>query len=130
MNDNKTYKVIKIINNTSILINGGEDNEIKKNDEFEIYQPGIEVKDPDTDEILGILDYVKAVVTATTVYEKMSICQQIEIIPTSIQRLPTSIYADNKQVQFLNVDYEQISGGFENVDKTIRIGDLVRAARG
>jgi len=124
---NSTYKVVKIIDDKQIVINAGSNSFVSRGNEFEIYQPGIEVLDDATGESLGSLDFVKARVEATTVYPKMSICKHIETemrgaLAMAAILAPTTV----RVAQTLNVNSEDISGGFENVDKKINVGDLVR----
>lgn len=122
---NKTIKVIKIINDTSLVINSGTLDSVKKGDEFEIFQPGCEVLDPETNESLGALDYIKATVRVESALPKMSVCINTESKKEPI--FPLYNFSSTREViKTLPVSPEDISGGYENVDKTIRIGDLVR----
>ena len=125
---NSAYKVVKIIDDKQIVINAGSNSFVSRGNEFEIYQPGIEVFDDATGESLGSLDFVKARVEATTVFPKMSICKHIVKETRSFLGLGADIFEPTKVrvAQTLNVNAEDISGGFENVDKMISVGDLVR----
>lgn len=122
-----TYKVVKIISDKELVINGGSEHDVKRNDDFEIFERGVEVIDEETRASLGTLDYVKTVVTADTVHPKMSVCKKFarERRPQDIASEAFSREAPIKPAS-LNIDPQDISGGFEGVDKKIRVGDLAR----
>ncbi len=119
-------KVVKIIDSYSIVINVGSDKDFKLGDELEIFEKGEVVIDPDTGESLGTLDYIKARVKITTILPKMSICKDIRQVNNMAKALANFSTFNIKEAQTLNVDSLDISGGFENVDKKIKIGDFVR----
>ncbi len=121
----KIYKVIKIIDDTSIVINAGSDDGITTADRFEIFTTGNEIKDPDTGEVLGTLDTIKETVSVDNLFPKMCICRDIMIIKG------LSNYMDSLtkiKYQTLKVDATQISGGLSD-DLTIRIGDKARLVK-
>lgn len=122
---NNTYKVVKIIDDRQIVINAGSDDSVKRGTEFEIFQPGVEVFDDETEEALGTLDYVKARVEVTTVYPRMSLCKNIYTETQSVMFDFAKALTSTKR-KTLNVNPEDISGGFEGAESKIRIGDLVR----
>lgn len=123
----KKNKVIKIINDTSLVINVGSIDSVKNGDEFEIFQPGCEVLDPETNESLGTLDYVKATVRVKNAFPKMSVCVNTQTKSEPLFPPTMNVFSAAREViQTLPIAPEDISGGYENVDKTIRIGDLVR----
>lgn len=66
-------KVIKILDEYNIVINIGSDS-INVGDSVYIYERGSEVIDPDTNELLGTIDLVKATIRVIEVFEKFSIC--------------------------------------------------------
>jgi len=119
-------KVIKIIDDMQIVINAGTEYGIKNGDKFEIYLKGIEIFDPVTNEALGTLDFIKARVQAFTVYPKMTICKNERTRDISFVDALSFWPKSYTQRESLNVNKDEISGGFENADKIIRIGDLVR----
>ncbi|WP_121615258.1 FlgT C-terminal domain-containing protein [Virgibacillus halodenitrificans] len=118
------YKVVKIIDENRIVINAGKKDGISKGQVLEIYEPGEEVKDPDTGESLGTLDYIKADINVQHIFEKMAICINDEVESYS---LPTMITGQLNKThpKSLNVDSKEISGGLVGTRK-IRVGDLVR----
>lgn len=128
MEKTKIFKVIKIIDEYTIVINAGSDY-VKENDKLEIYIPGSPIIDPDTKENLGTLDTIKAKLIVTNVYEKFCICTNARISKTisplaQIALLSSSL--QQEEPQKLDVDPEQISGGYNSEDLKIRIGDLVK----
>lgn len=101
----------------------GGNNDIKPGDAFEIYSPGADIRDPDTGESLGALDYVKGKIIARDVFPKMAVCynqDRTEILAANLMSTLVGRIAE------LNVAAEDISGGFEGIDPKIRVGDLVR----
>ena len=128
------YKVVKIIDDKQIVINAGADNNVVKGQKFEIYQPSVEVIDKDINQSLGTLDYVKARVSADTVLPKMSICKRfVTKMRPPILGYMDDLYTKSKPVEVadtLNIDPKDITGGFESVNKQIKVGDLVRKALG
>lgn len=129
---NRIIRVIKIIDDMNIVINCGENEGIKEGDRFYIYsENGTAVIDPFTNENLGSFKGIKAKVIATTVYEKMCVCQNSVIIgglSNTLGVLAIEPYIGKRAS--LNVDPSQISGGLDaNVDEPIRIGDEVEKIR-
>lgn len=139
MNENK-FKIIKIIDDYKVVINTGKNNKVKKGDKFEIYIKGVELKDEETGTSYGTLDYVKAIVEAVEVFEKASVCENVETYtekqtPTlqaglkSLNGIAASLYGYGEEKTYikpLEVDQSQVTGYGVEIDKTIRIGDLVR----
>ncbi len=121
----KIYKIIKIIDDETLVINAGYDNGIKIGDDFEIFEDGEEIKDPDTGEVLGTLDTIKERVEAIDVFPKMCICRH-NIIVNYIKAI-TGDFTKIKS-KTLNIDSSQISGGLSD-NLTIHIGDKVRKIR-
>lgn len=74
----KEYKVIEIIDAYNLIINYGLERNAKQGDRLRIVDRGEEVKDPDTGEILGTLDAIKAVVSVKNAYNKFSVCHKIK----------------------------------------------------
>lgn len=118
----KTYKIIKIIDDQTLVINAGYDDDIEIGDQFEIYSTGEEIKDPDTNEVLGTLDHIKERVEAVDVFEKMCICRH-NVLVNFLQNVTNNLTRVEPKV--LNVDSSQISGGLSD-DDVIKIGDKVR----
>lgn len=124
--DNKSWKIIKIIDNYQVVVNAGHD-DVARGDILEVYVEGSPVLDPDTNEELGTLDYIKALLEVDVVYPKMCICKNSEI-----ERIPAFNFAALEKFQTIEkikplpVDAAEISGGFVKSDIKIRTGDKVR----
>lgn len=139
----KEIKVAKIIDDTSIVINAGENQGIQENDKFQIIgKLGSEpVIDPDTKESLGTLDDIKATVIAQDIFPNMTVCRSKYIkeeingaaIPNAgkagfartIKQLQNGILSSG-HYESLNVDEQQITGGFKKSNTPIQIGDIAR----
>lgn len=123
------FRIIKIIDDETIVINAGTQNNIKEGAKFEIYEIGNDIIDPETKENLGSLDTIKDTVEAINVLEKMCICRHIinynPLSNIAITMASSLIATKNKQ---LNVETKDISGGLTS-DLTIRIGDKVRLVK-
>lgn len=115
----RKFQVVKIIDSSKIVINGGSENQLTVGDMFQISGPkGEEVVDPETNRPLGHLTTKKAIVEITTVMEKMAICES-----TSKDFLRTSAILRSYRPP-LNVDPDDITGGEpEDSDQQIKIGD-------
>lgn len=123
----EVYRIIKIIDDKTVVINAGEKDHIKKGDEFQIYSIGESVIDPETKEDLGTLNTIKEVVSAVDVLPNMSICRHIDVnyynpFSSMVSPFSTKEVVTNK---CLNVETTQITGGLSQ-DLTIKIGDKVR----
>lgn len=132
-------KIAKIIDTRSIVINAGINENIKIGDEFQIIgSKGPKVKDPDTGKELGTLDSIKGRVIITHVYAKMAIAESethrqkpanILGISGSTNDQSSAMMKDllyGPEVQHdLNVDMNKISGGYEENNEPITIGDIV-----
>ena len=124
----KTFKVIKIINDKTLIINAGREDGVYNEDDIEIYSPGMEITDPDTGESLGTLDYVKATLEVTNAMPKMSECKNVVVKKEKTLSM-LSYYDDTREVktnETININPLDISGGYEGVDPKVRVGDLVR----
>ena len=121
--EEKTLKIVKIINEYKVIVNAGKNESILEDDIFEVYEPGHEVFDPDTKESLGTLDFIKAKLRVVDVLPKMCICENRD---QRLKTLDSVINMTYNQKTPLNVDSKDISGGFEGINKKIRIGDFVR----
>lgn len=119
------YKIAKIISEYKVVVNAGSNNSIKENDVLEVYQPGQEVTDPETGESLGTLDFVKAKLRVVDVFPKMCVCENRETQQKSLFSNISQSFFYEETIP-LNVQTTDISGGYEGIDKKIKVGDLVR----
>lgn len=120
----KAFKIVKIISEYKVVVNAGSNELIHEDQILEVYEPGQEVIDPETNKSLGTLDYIKAKLRVVDVLPKMCICENRD--GTMQKDFSEIIALKVTQKVPLNVDSSEISGGYENVSKKIRIGDLVR----
>ena len=118
------FKVIKIISDKRIVINAGK-NEVQTGEILRVIEKNSEeIVDPDTNEVLGTLDYIKATITVEYVYEHMSICKNYET--KTVNALdPFETLRQREVTSPLNVNLSQITGGYNIDNKLIEIGDLV-----
>lgn len=116
------YQVVKVISEYKIVINAGSENSIQIGQPLEIFAPGKDVFDPKTSAKLGVLNCCKAKLTVRDVFPRMCICVNRETESTAFleQAIPS------RRPLPLPVDPQEISGGFEGIQKKIQVGDLVR----
>lgn len=138
----KEIKVAKIIDNTSLVINAGEHQGIKKGDKFQIIgkKGSQSVIDPDTGEDLGTLDEIKGKVTVQEVYPNMAVCksqyvrdevninnmvgnQMMAGMNKTLSEIKSGVITSG-HYESLNVEPTQITGGFKESDDPIRVGDI------
>lgn len=127
----KEFKVVKILDEYNLIINAGTKHGIKQNDEFQILdKKGSEVIDPDTQEVIGQLDLIKATVNVTELQEKMCICSSKHTVKiNSPFSAGLSSITDNlsfSEQEKLNVDLTQVTGGKRRSNEKIRLGDTAR----
>lgn len=124
-------KVVKIIDEDSLVINIGLREAVKFNDKFAVFIPGDEVIDPDTNESLGTLDTIKCYLKPKDILEKMTVCVNAETALTSFGAAMTggtpqiNLLGGLTNPKRLPVDFEEISGGLQPRTK-VKIGDFVR----
>ncbi|EIA19604.1 hypothetical protein [Listeria fleischmannii] len=128
------YKVIAVPDDTRIIINLGKENNPESDFELlgrevEVSEKGIEIIDPDTKEVLGSYDPVKARLEITNVYDKFSVARKVIITNQSpLQQMvlsPMLKTAEKTTYESLNVNEEDISHTTLN-SNIISIGDLVK----
>lgn len=122
---NSPYKIVKIINEYRVVVNAGSNDSVHDGDILEVYVPGSEVKDPDTGEDLGTLDYVKAKLRVVDTFPRMCVCENRACQSVFSWADALSSLSGQESLP-LNVDSKDISGGYEGINKKIKVGDLVR----
>lgn len=125
--EEKIFKIVKILSDETVIINAGEKDSIKRGDTFEIFGPGMEIKDDDTGESLGTIDNIKETVSVLKVFDKMCECSHISETASILDVINSTgrLYNKSKYKKILNVDKEQLLND-DNLDKTIRKGDSAR----
>ncbi|MBU8572713.1 hypothetical protein KM900_19710 [Bacillus subtilis] len=139
------FRVIKIIDEYSLVINGGLNKDVSLGDKIEIYLQGEEIIDPfDGDKKLGTLDFIKDKLEVVELYSNFSVCKKLVKTkvyqPSALQKafassniastLQTALggYARTEiKSEKINVGEEDISGRVTG-EKTIKIGDYARIA--
>ncbi|MGG0277297.1 hypothetical protein [Bacillus rhizoplanae] len=140
------FKVIKIIDEYSLVINGGFNDDISTGDSIEIYLEGNEIVDPfNENKILGTLDFIKDTLEVTEVYSEFAVCKKIvtEKIyhPSAFQKTLSQAVVSGlsgiagiagttetkTREAKINIDESEITGR-RTGDKVIRIGDIARIA--
>ena len=127
---NNIYKIAKIIDEYTVIVNAGSNQEIAIGDTFRILdEKGSAVKDPDTNEIIGYMDLIKGTVTVSEIFEKMCICESTTYTKVntnfmqSLQKINETLATIERKK--LNIDFAQITGGLRHSDAPIRVGDTV-----
>lgn len=119
---NKEYKVVKIIDDTSLIVNAGSNDKVHVGDMMLIVGKGDIVIDPDTKEKLGCLDIEKAKLRIKEVYEKMCLCNSVYESNYISNMLGANTIFSYKPEK-LNVDPSEITG---KGDTIIKIGDIAK----
>lgn len=121
---NKTFRIVKIIDLYKVVVNAGEQ-DVDYKTVLEIFESGEEVIDPETNKSLGILDYIKARLKITAIFPKMCVCENFQR-DTPVDKALSTFSSAFTIKSDLNVDSEEISGGYDESDKKIKVGDKVR----
>lgn len=129
-------KIIRFLDLERFVINLGTDLGVYESMEIEVFLEGSELIDPDTNESLGTLDYIKGKYEVEYSAKLYSICSKpveeektIETNPflrnlTSFSSNPKTIV--HSYLEKLNIDESDIEGyGFDTTNK-LKIGDLIR----
>lgn len=131
---NKQFKIAKILDEYNIVINAGTNHGVAIGDEFQILDvTSNPVEDPDTKEIIGYLNLIKASVIVIDVQEKMCICTSEEsktsmgILADTLSNMTGHMhpYGKTEKVR-LNIDYSDVTGGLSKSNEPIRVGDSVK----
>ena len=121
-------KVAKIMDEYTVVINRGSEHGVEEDMRFVIYEPGDEIKDPDTDKSLGKFEHVKAKVEVTNVSEKFSTAKTYETHTMTMPALQEAIVRVTGQTMRneLPLDEETRAGLPERKKTLVKIRDLVR----
>lgn len=86
-------KVAGILNERELVINVGADSGVQAEMKFKVLSVAeTEVYDPDTDELLGLIDREKVRVRVTEVKEKLSVCRTYRVFHTPAGPLYTNLF--------------------------------------
>ena len=117
------YKVIRIVDDKTIMINYGLYDKAKKGQKVKVFQKGEDIFDNSI--WLGTLDIIKEDLEIVAVYDAFSLCQKIVYEQPNPYQLLVSSQNINK-VEKLNVDKSEIENLKYKSDEPIKNGDLVK----
>ena len=121
-------KIAKIIDENTVVINRGLEHAVEEDMRFVIYEPGEEIKDPDTNKSLGPFENVKAKVEVVNVQEKFSTAETYEtqtMTMPAIQQALTQLRGQTTRKE-LPLDEETSARLQKGLRPSVKIGDLVR----
>lgn len=116
------YKVLEIVNDTTLLIDYGTRDGAKTGDSLRIIEKGEPIIIDETD--YGTLDMIKDTVEVNTPYEKFSICRKIRIQHISALNPLEKFQESLRQPIKLNVDKSEISNRKIPTATPIKKGDI------
>jgi hypothetical protein len=122
-------KVIRIFDETTLLVNIGSKDGMKRGDGVFIVETGEEITDPDTGESLGALETVKAELTAVDVQERITVLKTIGSeahdanLPLSARMVRDSVRSGGDREKMTVVHGEM--AGLPS-PAPVRVGDTVR----
>lgn len=129
---NEGGRVVRIISERELVVNLGREDGIQVGDKLEVYEEGEPVIDPETQEDLGLLRRVKAVVVVRSVDELKCIVaseekvREVDVAPASVSpfRIFTTATRRIRERPPLPVDEAEIER--HGMSERIRRGDKVR----
>jgi hypothetical protein len=119
-------KIIKILDNTRVIVDLGFEDGIKQSMKFFVYSEGEEIKNPETNEVLGKIELVKHRLKVVHIQETFS------IMASDQYRTARSFFSTFSLLMGDEGDIEQVPFKLEKTVETksedliIRVGDLVR----
>jgi len=120
-------KVAKIIDEYTVVLNIGYNDDVEEDMRFIIYDVGEEIKDPDTDVIIGNFEHVKAKIRIMNVAEKIStaVSDETTTIVPAVQSFLSAMGKEELKKLPLN---DEMKNKVKNSvpEATIKVGDLVR----
>ncbi len=108
-------KITNVIDLYTIIINVGQKQNVSVGMIFKIIAKVIQIKDPDSHELLGTMELEKDRVKITSVSEKFSLAQTFQSVLAPIS--PTLSFS---QVMQKTLDTEA-----QEIDRKVRVGDVV-----
>lgn len=120
----KNYKIARIIDRYTVIINAGKRDGIVKGMQFEVLGNSDDaVLDPDTKEILGFLSAPKAIIRVNEVHDKYSFCGNSESYISPIKQSSTFRISAGSP---LNVNPADVRPASSNISRQpISKGDVV-----
>lgn len=120
---NEVFKIARILNMETVVINAGSQKGLCPGDILEIFEDPDPVFDPETKEQLGTLPQRKALIEIIEVAEKLSVCENYQKNNSFFDKFKYTVTPDdlnvrNEQIKPLPIDSQPIS-----------VGDKVRLVR-
>lgn len=121
-------KVVQILNEREIVVNVGADRGVKRGMKFAILaSEPLEIRDVDTNEILGMLDREKVRVRATEVQPKMTICETYETRSTrGSSMLSIAEYLNPRREIPQTLNAEEVPAPLTFQESYVKRGDRAR----
>lgn len=122
-------KVAKIIDVYTVVINRGKEDGVEDDMRFIIYEKGDEIIDPDTDESLGVFEYIKMKVKIVNVNDKISTAksdEKYQVATPSAFNLNSIMSTSRTEIKQLPLNQETREQLLNNKISGVKIGDLVR----
>ncbi len=124
-------KVAKILNEREVAINIGKMQGVKRGMKFAILAPTPEeISDPETGEVLDVVDRPKVIVQATEVRDRITICSTYRIteIPAGPYNLSINkLFAPVRQVpETLRVSDSTLPAPLSSKESYVKVGDRVK----
>lgn len=120
----KTFRIIKIIDASTFIIDGGSNDGVKSNDKFKIIDKQGDPVEDLAGNIVGFYSDPKGYIYARDVQQKMSICRTgLKKINSPVIQSFANLTNYERQIE-LNVDPADIDSSLDS-DSPIKIGDNV-----
>jgi hypothetical protein len=117
MSEPLTGKISNIIDSYTVALNIGKNKNVTKGMRFKILTKKIEIKDPERGEVLGSMEFEKARVEISKVYEKFSLAETYGTVSTSLSPMFTFSTSVQKQLP--------IAAASQEIDRMVKVGDDV-----
>lgn len=111
-------KVVEIIDEYKIVLNLGESHGVKPGTKFQIVAPPLEIKDGDS--LLGNLQFIKATVQITQVFDKFSVAENVEVYTEHLFQVPVIFKTSTKKLP-VRVTETKIETEIKIGDKAIQV---------
>ena len=122
-------KVLKIFDETSLLIDLGRNDGINRGDRFVIVEKGGEMTDPESGNSLGELEYVKIELVAVDIQERMSILMtELEESPLNARIMQASVKDEKRPGRRIRMAVAPGEMEGRPTPSPVRKGDRVRKA--
>jgi len=125
---NEIFKIARILNMETVVINAGKNQGLSKGDILEIFEEPDPVFDPDTGNQIGSLAQRKALIIIIDTAENLSVCENYEKKNISLPSSIVSIISNKTTAADLNVACNQIQP-LPIDDQPISVGDKVRIVK-